>query len=54
MVKISLNDEMNKLKIEKAREHSESIRRARKLARKRAMREGLIPMKKSSDERKSY
>ena len=38
----------------KAREHSESIRRARKLARKRAMREGLIPMKKTTDERKSY
>ena len=38
----------------KAREHSEYIRRARKLARKRAMREGLIPMKKTTDERKSY
>ena len=30
----------------KAREKSEAIRRARKLSRKRAMREGLIPMKK--------
>jgi|TARA_B100000767_G_scaffold182352_1_gene170258 small subunit ribosomal protein S21 len=38
----------------KAREHSESIRRARKLARKRAMREGLIPMPKKTDERRSY
>ena len=32
----------------KAREKSEAIRRARKLSRKRAMREGLIPMKKQS------
>lgn len=30
----------------KAREKDESIRRARKLARKRAQLEGLIPMKK--------
>jgi small subunit ribosomal protein S21 len=29
----------------KARERAEAIRRARKLARKRAQREGLIPMK---------
>ena len=29
----------------KAREKAEAIRRARKLARKRAQREGLIPMK---------
>ena len=29
----------------KARQKAEAIRRARKLARKRAMREGLIPMK---------
>ena len=32
----------------KAREKSEAIRRARKLSRKRAMREGLIPMKKQT------
>ena len=30
----------------KAREKAEAVRRARKLARKRAQREGLIPMKK--------
>ena len=39
----------------KARENSECIRRTRKLARKTAMREGLIPMKKKDDDkRKSY
>ena len=32
----------------KAREKSEAIRRARKLSRKRAMRERLIPMKKQT------
>jgi len=30
----------------RAREKAEAVRRARKLARKRAQREGLIPMKK--------
>lgn len=30
----------------RAREKAEAIRRARKLARKRAQREGLLPMKK--------
>jgi small subunit ribosomal protein S21 len=29
----------------KAREKAEAVRRARKLARKRAQREGLVPMK---------
>ena len=39
----------------KARENSECIRRTRKIARKTAMREGLIPMKKKDDDkRKSY
>ncbi len=35
----------------KAREKSEAIRRARKLSRKRAMKEGLIPMKKQPSSR---
>ncbi len=35
----------------KAREKAEAIRRARKLSRKRAMKEGLIPMKKPSSSR---
>jgi small subunit ribosomal protein S21 len=32
----------------RAREKAEAVRRARKLARKRAQREGLIPMKKKA------
>jgi len=32
----------------RAREKAEAVRRARKLARKRAQREGLLPMKKRS------
>ena len=51
---VKLKNTYEKPSEKKARDLSESIRRARKLARKRAMREGLIPMKKSSDERKSY
>ena len=35
----------------KTREKTESIRRARKLARKRAQREGLLPKPKISDRR---
>jgi len=33
----------------KAREKGEAVRRARKLARKRAQREGLLPMPKKAD-----
>ena len=39
---------MKNLQKKKAGEKSEAIRRARKLSRKRAMREGLIPMKKQT------
>ena len=38
----------------KAREKSEAIRRARKLSRKRAMREGLIPMPKKTPYNKEF
>ena len=43
---IKLKNTYEKPSEKKAREKSEAIRRARKLSRKRAMREGLIPMKK--------
>jgi small subunit ribosomal protein S21 len=35
----------------RARQHAEAIRRARKLARKQAQREGLLPKKKSASAR---
>ena len=43
---VKLRNSYEKPSEKKAREKSEAIRRARKLSRKRAMREGLIPMKK--------
>ena len=45
---VKLRNSYEKPSEKKAREKSEAIRRARKLSRKRAMREGLIPMKKQS------
>ena len=42
---VKLRNSYEKPSEKKAREKSEAIRRARKLSRKRAMREGLIPMK---------
>ena len=41
---VKLRNSYEKPSEKKAREKSEAIRRARKLSRKRAMREGLIPM----------
>ena len=43
---VKLRNSYEKPSEKKAREKSEAIRRARKLSRKRAMRECLIPMKK--------
>ena len=43
---VKLRNSYEKPSEKKAREKSEAIRRARKLSRKRAMREGLILMKK--------
>ena len=43
---VKLRNSYEKPSEKKAREKSEAIRRARKLSRKRAMRERLIPMKK--------
>ena len=43
---VKLRNSYEKPSEKKAREKSEAIRRARKLSRKSAMREGLIPMKK--------
>ena len=43
---VKLRNSYEKPSERKAREKSEAIRRARKPSRKRAMREGLIPMKK--------
>ena len=43
---VKLRNSYEKPSEKKAREKSEAIRRARKLSRKRAMREGLIRMKK--------
>ena len=43
---VKLRNSYEKPSEKKAREKSEAIRRARKLSRKRSMREGLIPMKK--------
>ena len=43
---VKLRNSYEKPSEKKAREKSEAIRRARKLSRKIAMREGLIPMKK--------
>ena len=43
---VKLRNSYEKPSEKKAREKSEAIRRARKLSRKRAMIEGLIPMKK--------
>ena len=45
---VKLRNSYEKPSEKKAREKSEAIRRARKLSRKRAMRECLIPMKKQS------
>jgi len=45
---VKLRNSYEKPSERKAREKSEAIRRARKLSRKRAMREGLIPMKKQT------
>ena len=45
---VKLRNSYEKPSEKKAREKSEAIRRARKLSRKRAMRERLIPMKKQS------
>ena len=45
---VKLRNSYEKPSEKKAREKSEAIRRARKLSRKRAMREGLIPMKKQT------
>ena len=45
---VKLRNSYEKPSEKKAREKSEAIRRARKLSRKRVMREGLIPMKKQS------
>ena len=45
---VKLRNTYEKPSEKKAREKSEAIRRARKLSRKRAMREDLIPMKKQS------
>ena len=43
---VKLRNSYEKPSEKKAREKSEAIRRARKLSRKRSMREGLNPMKK--------
>ena len=45
---VKLRNSYEKPSEKKAREKSEAIRRSRKLSRKRAMREGLIPMKKQT------
>ena len=45
---VKLRNSYEKPSEKKAREKSEAIRRARKLSRTRAMREGLIPMKKQA------
>ena len=45
---VKLRNSYEKPSDKKAREKSEAIRRSRKLSRKRAMREGLIPMKKQT------
>ena len=45
---VKLRNSYEKPSERKAREKSEAIRRSRKLSRKRAMREGLIPMKKQT------
>jgi len=42
---MKLRDHYEKPSEKRAREDAEAVRRARKLARKRAQREGLIPMK---------
>jgi small subunit ribosomal protein S21 len=43
---MKLRDHYEKPSEKKAREKAEAVRRARKLARKRAQREGLLPMKR--------
>ena len=44
---MKLRDHYEKPSEKKAREKAEGVRRARKLARKRAQREGLIPSKRA-------
>ena len=41
---MKLKQHFEKPSVKKAREKAEAVRRARKLARKRAQREGLLPM----------
>ena len=48
---VKIRNSYEKPSEKKAREKSESIRRARKLSRKRAMKEGLIPMKNQTNSR---
>lgn len=43
---MKLRDHYEKPSEKKARENSEAVRRTRKLARKRAQREGLVPVKR--------
>ena len=43
---MKLRDHYEKPSVKRAREKAEAVRRARKLARKKAQREGLIPMPK--------
>jgi len=45
---MKLRNAYEKPSVRRAREKSEAVRRARKLARKRAQREGLLPSKRKS------
>ena len=51
---VKLRNSYEKPSERKAREKSEGIHRARKLSRKRAMREGLIPMPKKTPYNKEF